>query len=158
CLPYVAVAGIGVRDIFAMHHGKNQGFGSYYSTPSYLLSETQVIFYYLRLAFWPIPLCIDYFDWLPPDFRTPAQSLWTMRPWAAGIAVLGLAGAWGLLKRHWLGFVGAAFFLILAPTSSFMPIRDLVMEHRMYLPLACVVVPVVVGVWWALDFVERVEP
>ena len=37
------------------------------------------------------------------------------------------------------GFLGAWFFLILAPTSSFMPIRDLAFEHRMYLPLAAVI-------------------
>ena len=34
------------------------------------------------------------------------------------------------------GFLGGSFFLILAPTSSVLPIRDLAFEHRMYLPLA----------------------
>jgi tetratricopeptide (TPR) repeat protein len=40
--------------------------------------------------------------------------------------------------------VGAWFFVILGPTSSFIPIRDLAFEHRMYLPLAAVVVIAVV--------------
>ncbi len=68
------------------------------------------------------------------------------------------ASCWGLWKRHWLGFVGMAFFLILAPSSSILPILDLVMEHRMYLPLAAVVVTVVIGGWWVLDYAERHEP
>jgi tetratricopeptide (TPR) repeat protein len=62
--------------------------------------------------------------------------------------VLGLGTAWALLRRPWLGFAGAWFFLILAPTSSFVPIRDLAFEHRMYLPLAAVVVAVVMVVHW----------
>jgi protein O-mannosyl-transferase len=41
--------------------------------------------------------------------------------------------------------LGAWFFLILAPTSSVFPIRDLAFEHRMYLPLAAVVASVVIG-------------
>lgn len=37
------------------------------------------------------------------------------------------------------------FFVLLAPTSSIVPIRDPIFEHRMYLPLACVVAVIVVG-------------
>ncbi len=44
-----------------------------------------------------------------------------------------------MLRGRRIGFLGIAFFLILAPTSSFVPIQDLCFEHRMYLPLACVV-------------------
>lgn len=40
---------------------------------------------------------------------------------------------------------GAWFFLILAPTSSVMPIADLAFEHRMYLSLAAVVAVIVIG-------------
>jgi Flp pilus assembly protein TadD len=49
-----------------------------------------------------------------------------------------------------LGFLGACFFLVLAPTSSVLPIIDLAFEHRMYLPLAAVVVAGVVAVNTAL--------
>ena len=46
------------------------------------------------------------------------------------------------------GFVAAWFFIVLAPTSSVLPIVDAVFEHRMYLPLASVAVLVVfVGDW-----------
>jgi len=42
--------------------------------------------------------------------------------------------------------LGLAFFLILAPTSSILPIKDLAFEHRMYLPLAIVVTLAVLAV------------
>jgi tetratricopeptide (TPR) repeat protein len=48
-----------------------------------------------------------------------------------------------------VGFLGGAFFLILAPTSSIAPIRDLAAEHRMYLPLAAVSVLATVGAYQA---------
>jgi tetratricopeptide (TPR) repeat protein len=48
------------------------------------------------------------------------------------------------LRRPMWGFAGSWFFLVLAPTSSIMPIRDLAFEHRMYLPLAAVIVPATV--------------
>jgi hypothetical protein len=59
-----------------------------------------------------------------------------------GVAVLVLLGGtiWALVRRPVLGFVGAWFFLILAPSSSFIPlITQTVAEHRMYLSLAAVI-------------------
>jgi tetratricopeptide (TPR) repeat protein len=49
-----------------------------------------------------------------------------------------------------LGLVGAWFFLILAPTSSFVPIKDPLFEHRMYLPLAAILAGLVIGLRKAL--------
>ena len=65
----------------------------------------------------------------------------------AGLLIVGLLGltVWALVKRPALGFLGASFFLILAPTSSFVPIQDAAFEHRMYLPLATLAVLAVVG-------------
>jgi protein O-mannosyl-transferase len=52
---------------------------------------------------------------------------------------------WAWRRQPALGFLGAWFFLILAPTSSFVPIADVCVEHRMYLPLAAVVTGMVLG-------------
>src|SRR5215510_9409153 len=51
------------------------------------------------------------------------------------------------LVRNWpVGFLGAWFFLTLAPTSSIMPISTEVgAERRMYLPLMAIVTLVVTG-------------
>ena len=52
-----------------------------------------------------------------------------------------------LWKRPRLGFLAAWFFVILAPTSSVLPIvSEVAAERRMYLPLLAVIVPVA----WAL--------
>lgn len=112
------------------------GFGMELLTPwSYALTQCGVILHYLRLCFWPAPLVIDYDDW-----RIGAQPV-------AVVLILGLLGVtvWALRHRPKLGFLGAWFFLILAPTSSFLPLAsEIAAERRMYLPLAAVVTVVVV--------------
>lgn len=94
----------------------------------YAANQGKVILHYLSLAFWPGPLCFDYM-W-------PAGEIARVAP-QAGAVVLLLAGTvWLIFRRSPLGFFAGFFFLTLAPTSSFLPIRDLCVEHRMYLPLA----------------------
>jgi tetratricopeptide (TPR) repeat protein len=67
--------------------------------------------------------------------------------------VLSLIGVTVLLlwRRHPGGFLGAWIFVILAPTSSFFPIDDVIFEHRMYLPLAGVIVLAVMAVYEGLS-------
>ncbi len=98
-------------------------------TPSeYARTQPQVMLHYLRLIVWPSPLVLDY--------------AWPVAPmgqiWGPAIALIALIGAaiWGLVRRHPLGFAGAWFFVILAPSSSIVPIQDLAFEHRLYLSLA----------------------
>jgi tetratricopeptide (TPR) repeat protein len=99
----------------------------------YLRSQPGVIVHYLRLCFWPHPLVLDY-RW--PVARTTLSVL----PWAAIVLALAAGTALAFRRLPSLGFLGAWFFLILGPTSSILPISDLAFEHRMYLPLAAVVV------------------
>jgi tetratricopeptide (TPR) repeat protein len=54
-----------------------------------------------------------------------------------------------------VGFLGAWFFLTLAPTSSVVPIRDMVADRRMYLPLAAVVTLTVIAAWNGLSSLSR---
>ena len=108
--------------------------GSELNYPSwwrYALTEPKAILHYLRAALWPYPLCV-YYAW-------PVAESWReIWPALAMVGVCGLATIWALLKRPAWGFVGAWSFLILAPTSSIIPTRDVVFDHRMYLPLAAV--------------------
>jgi tetratricopeptide (TPR) repeat protein len=125
------------------------GFGYKDITPlQYALTQFGVLVQYLKLSIWPHPLCLDY-SW--PVARTLAA---TALP-AAAITVLLGATLWALLRKPRLGFPGAWFFVILAPTSSFIPIKDVFFEHRMYLSLAGVVVAAVLGGDQALRYLEQ---
>jgi protein O-mannosyl-transferase len=106
----------------------------------YLQTQFGVITHYLRLALWPDALVLDY-AW--PVARTASAII----PFAAIIISLIAATLWALVRRPAVGFLGAWFFLILAPTSSLMPIADLAFEHRMYLPLAAVVALCIIGAY-----------
>ena len=121
--------------------GSTAGFGYQHVTPlAYLASQPGVILHYLKLAFWPHPLCFDY---LWPAAASPAE-IW---PPAAAVAGLVVASCIAWRRQRWVGFLGASFFLVLAPTSSVMPIADLAVEHRMYVPLAPVVILTVLSVY-----------
>ena len=106
----------------------------------YLATEPGVILYYLRLSMWPSPLVLDH-GW-------PIAKTWvSILPPALVVAILLGATAWAWRTNPVWGFMGAWFFLILAPSSSFIPIPDIIHEHRMYLPLAAVMSLVVMGLY-----------
>ena len=109
---------------------------------SYLLTQPGVIAHYLRLTFWPTGLCLDY-GW--PAAHCLNDVL------LPGILVAGLIALtiWAMVKQPEWGFLGVWFFVILAPTSSFVPIKDAAFEHRMYLSLATVAIGAVLGGWAA---------
>lgn len=106
---------------------------------TYLVTQAGVIAHYVKLALWPAPLVFDY-GWPVArglgDVGIPAVLLTVA-------AVLTIAG---LVRRHPAAFLGAWFFVALAPTSSILPIRtEVATEHRMYLPLMALVSLVVLG-------------
>jgi tetratricopeptide (TPR) repeat protein len=107
----------------------------------YLATQAGVVVHYLRLAFAPSPLVLDY-GW-PPAASAAAVLL----PGAVVVALLGLS-VWALARRLPLGLAGAWWFLILAPTSSVIPIvTEVAAEHRLYLPLAAPIAVVVAGAY-----------
>lgn len=106
----------------------------------YLLTQSSVILHYLQQTFWPTQLSIDYNDW------AVAKSIGEV--WGALLIMAGLLAATiiGLVRNTWWSFPATAFFLILAPTSSFIPIlSEPAAERRMYLPLAAVLSIFVAG-------------
>jgi Flp pilus assembly protein TadD len=100
----------------------------------YLLNQAQVIVQYLRLAMWPDQLVVFY-GWPVP------LTLGDVFPFALGLTVLATATVVALVTAPALGFLGAWFFITLAPASSVVPIATEVgAERRMYLPLLSLVV------------------
>lgn len=104
----------------------------------YLRSQPGVLAHYLRLCLFPTGQCLDY-EW------PVASGVWQIVP--PGLVILGLLGLtiWCIFRHKEWSFLGGWFFLILAPTSSIVPLIDLAYEHRMYLPSIAVVTAVVVG-------------
>ena len=118
------------------------------SSWTYLVNQAAMIARYVGLAVWPRALVIDY--GLPR-----AIGVADVLPQALLVLAL-LAGTVVALAR-WpaIGFLGAMFFLTLAPTSSVVPIASEVgAERRMYLPLAALSVLAVVLAW---ALVERLR-
>ncbi len=120
----------------------NVGFGMTNVHPfDYAITQPGVVWHYIRLAFVPIGQVID-------DRLAFVHHISPLIAVQGGVLVLaGIAGLFASLKGRAWGFVVLAFFLILAPTSSIIPIRDAAYEHRMYLPLAALIVGVVCAAW-----------
>lgn len=111
------------------------GFGFDDVTPLvYAKHQCVLVARYLRLVLWPDGLAIDY-GW-PPE-----PGLAELVGPAALLAILLLSTLYGTARRHPLGLVGCSFFLVLAPSSSLLPISsEIGAEHRMHVPLAAVLV------------------
>jgi tetratricopeptide (TPR) repeat protein len=124
--------------------GGSAGFGTEVSPWAYLLTQSGAILHYVRLAFWPHPLVFDYGTAVVTSL---AEVWWQM----ALLVAVALWTAWAAVKRPMWALPGAWFLLLLAPSSSFVPVATQTMaEHRMYLPLAAVVVCTVLAVQrWA---------
>ena len=100
----------------------------------YLLTQAKALVLYVRLALWPHPLVVDYGTSVVTSLGE------VVVPGLLVLTALG-ATAWALVRRPAVGFLGAWFFVILAPSSSVVPLATQTMaEHRMYLPLAAIVV------------------
>lgn len=112
---------------------------SWLSVPDYFRTQATVIIHYLKLSFWPYPLVLDSQDWpVVKSFTIPFFFSFSI------LASLGTATIIGIWRNAWWSILGVLFFLILAPTSSFIPIiTEIVSERRMYLPLTGIVVLVV---------------
>lgn len=126
----------------AANRGGSAGFSAGLGFGAYVATQFGAVVHYLRLAVWPTPLIIDY----------GAQRVGGVAEvvgWSAVVGVLGGGTLVALWRRRAAGFLGAAFFLILAPTSLVPIVRQTMAEHRMYLPLAAVVAAAVwVGRRW----------
>ena len=115
----------------------------------YALNQVPIVARYLQLAVWPRGLILDYGVPIALSLR---------EIWPQALLILSLAFAAGAAwHRHpAAGFPGAVFFLMLAPTSSVIPITTEVgAERRMYIPMTALVVLATAMAWLLLDYLRR---
>ena len=105
----------------------------------YGLTQFEAVARYLQLSVWPSPLVFEY-------GVAEVKGLAAIA-WYAAVVLLAAGGSlWALGRRPAAGFLGVSFFLILAPTSLVPGVMQVIVEHRMYLPLAALLILVGVGV------------
>lgn len=117
----------------AMHIAASSKDGAYQL--HYFMTQLGVVLEYVRLILWPQGLNVD------RQYQL-ATSVLQLRVWLSAVVIVGiLVGAWRLYRarpnsiRHVLMVAGALwFFLRLAITSSFVPLDDLMVDHRTYAP------------------------
>jgi len=128
--------------LWLLTRGGFHNIGEDYASRSalwYALTQPRIVLHYLRLSVWPHPLVMDY-NW------APVSSITEMLPEGFLLATLLALTGWGVWRRKAYGFLGLCFFFVLAPTSSFFPTSQTCHEHRMYLPLAVVILLAVTGI------------
>lgn len=123
---------IGVRE-------RGVGYGLGIPWMDYALTETKAVVLYATLGVWPHPLIFDRGVLLLGDLAKAA-------PFVFALAALLTVTVWALRSRPALGFAAASFFIVLAPTSSVIPvIQQPIAENRAYLPLAATLSLLVLG-------------
>ena len=137
CLVTFATVGLGAR-------GDSAGLSGGMTWYGYFYTQCWAIAHYLRLVLWPFALSTDYgFRPITGVRGIPGLLLLTF---AAGLTLF----AWRRVGRFgWFAFLGSLFFMLLAPSSSVVPVvLEVAAERRIYLALAPVLVLAVVGATW----------
>jgi tetratricopeptide (TPR) repeat protein len=115
------------------NRGGTAGFGVGVAWWEYALTQADGILRYLSLAAWPSGLVFDYGFGFVSQVTSVLPQL---------LAILGLLAAAVIALIRWpvAGFLAAALFILLSPSSSIVPVATQTLaEHRMYLPLAAAV-------------------
>jgi protein O-mannosyl-transferase len=141
---YVAlwVASIGTFALFGIGaRGETAGSNAHIAWYSYLYTQCWAIARYLQLVVWPHPLAVDYgIDPIHGMRGVPGAVL------LAAFGIVTLAAWTRVPKFGWFAFLGSMFFILLAPSSSVVPIvSEVAAERRIYLALAVVLVLIVVA-------------
>ena len=129
--PGAAIGAFAVFRMLASTQGPTAGFAlQSFTWYQYLFTQARSIFVYIRMALLPIGQSIDH-DFAPSRTIVDHGAIFYMAALAALVAL-----AIRVRRRYPLSCFGLLIFLILlAPTSSVVPIADALVERRMYLAL-----------------------
>ncbi len=121
---------------------------------TYLLTQSRVVVTYLRLLLCPVRQNLDYDFPLSHSLAEPnvLMALVVLLSIAASVAVLLRQARNANRATGVLVFLGVAwFFVTLSVESSIFPIRDVIVEHRVYLPSAGAAVALGAVLLWLLE-------
>lgn len=109
---------------------------------SYFFTQMPVLWTYIRLFFLPYGQNLDY------DFPT-FYHFWDPPVTAgfAGLTVLFVGGVWALRRYPLIGFGILWFFITISVESTFITIKNVIFEHRMYLPMTGAALAAVAALW-----------
>lgn len=130
--PLVAAAALGLRFVWkTLSRATSAGFQltglAWYE---YFFTQWRMFWNYVRLAVLPVGLNAD------PDVAL-SRTAFDHGAIVGGVAIVALLVAAFVLRRRFplAAFGVFTFVVLLAPTSSVVPIRDLFAERRLYLPM-----------------------
>ena len=107
----------------------DQGLQLFGRTPYLMIQLKVIMFYYLKLFYFPFNLNVDIGFPFSSPVTDPAIIFSGLIILSIILAILKWRNVWVVVGAIW-------FFITLAPTSSFIPLNDLAVEHRMYLPMS----------------------
>ena len=114
----------GVLQTFDLRQAQEESMSRW----DYFRTQINVVRTYLRLMLLPVGQCLDYVY--------PLKKNMDLETWATLFMHLGLIGVaiYNYNKNVFYSFGILWFYMILLPTSSIIPIEDVIYEHRLYLP------------------------
>lgn len=119
------------------------------SRTDYLLTQFNVIVTYIRLLFFPVNQNLDYdypISHTLFEFPTFLSFLF--------LASIVIFGVWMFRKSRLISFGIFWFFITLSVESSIIPIRDVIFEHRVYLPSVGFVISLTVAVYQMMEQIK----
>lgn len=111
--------------------GLNYAWGvPVFTHSTYLLTQFRAWWYYIGQVVAPVQMVADYGAYPVSSSLLDPRVLYALAGWA----IVGALLVYAIRRAPSLAFLGLAYFIHLSPHSSFMPISEMVNEHRPYLP------------------------
>ncbi|MCA9403503.1 MAG: tetratricopeptide repeat protein [Candidatus Omnitrophica bacterium] len=128
--------------ILNIQHVSESHEGDPLTPRSYFFTQMPVLWTYIRLFFLPYGQNLDYdFPTFYHFFDPPVIAGF------AGLTLLFVTGCWALRRHPLVGFGILWFFITISVESTFITIKNVIFEHRMYLPMAGVALAAVTALW-----------
>ncbi len=121
---------------------------------TYMLTSFNVLWTYIRLLLLPINQNLDYeYPLAKTLFEFP-----TLLSLVGHLCVVAVS-LWLYVRKKWtvVPFGVAWFYITLSPTQSFVPILDVIFEHRVYLPSIGFFIVIVAVVEGFFEWLERTK-